>query len=216
VPDESHFFIAVCAHRPQIGNPTFLYVPRVANVLREREHHITKLAGELVKKDEWLGKAQADLTEFDREHQKLLVMFREQKEQLEQSNRWAEELNAAIAERDVRIRGGQAELAREQENARRVAAGYNAKIAELEQENREMAKWAFDTEARLTAEIREIAASVAQTDAALEQSARDLEERSAWALRLEEEKRQLEEVLGMVRTSRWVKLGRKVGLGPAL
>ena len=41
-PDESHFFVAVCAHRPQIGNPTFLYVPRVANVLRERERHIAQ------------------------------------------------------------------------------------------------------------------------------------------------------------------------------
>jgi hypothetical protein len=38
----------------------------------------------------------------------------------------------------------------------------------------------------------------------------------AWALRLEEEKRQLEDQLIMVRASRWIKLGRKVGLGPAL
>jgi hypothetical protein len=39
-PDESHFFVAVCANRPQTGNPTFVYVPRAANVLRERERHI--------------------------------------------------------------------------------------------------------------------------------------------------------------------------------
>ena len=38
------------------------------------------------------GKAQQDLAEFDREHQKLLDMFREQKAELERSNRWAEEL----------------------------------------------------------------------------------------------------------------------------
>ena len=31
--------------------PTFLYVPRVANVLRERERHIAKLEGELATKD---------------------------------------------------------------------------------------------------------------------------------------------------------------------
>src|SRR5450759_3212865 len=29
-PDASHFFLAVCAYRPQIGNPIFVYVPRVA------------------------------------------------------------------------------------------------------------------------------------------------------------------------------------------
>src|ERR1039457_1563451 len=36
---ESHFFVAVCAHRPQTGNPTFVYVPSTANVLRERDAH---------------------------------------------------------------------------------------------------------------------------------------------------------------------------------
>jgi SAM-dependent methyltransferase len=216
VPDESHFFIAVCAHRPQIGNPTFLYVPRVANVLREREHHIVKLEGELATKDEWLDKAQLDLAEFDREHQKLLVMFREQKAELEQSNRWAGELNAGLAERGARIEELQEELAREQENARRVVAAYNAKIAALEQDNREKTRWALDTEARLTAEIHKIATALSQTAATLEQTEMDLQERSAWALRLEEEKRQLEDQLNMVRASRWVRLGRKAGLGPAL
>ena len=157
-----------------------------------------------------------DLTEFDREHQKLLVMFREQKEELEQSNRWAAELNATLAERGARIDALQEELARDQENARRVVAAYNAKIAALEQDNREKTKWALDTEARLTAEIRKIADALAQTAATLEQTETDLQERSAWALRLEEEKRQLEDQLNMVRASRWVKLGRKVGLGPAL
>jgi len=216
VPDESHFFLAVCAHRPQIGNPTFLYVPRVANVLRERERHIAKLEGELGTKDAWLDKAQLDLAEFDREHQKLLGMFREQKEELEQSNRWAEELNAGLAARGARIDELQEELARDQENARRVVAGYNAKVAALEQENREKTKWALDTEAHLTAEIRKIAAVLEQTTAALEQTEMDLQERSRWAQRLEEEKRQLEETLDLVRASRWVKLGRRVGIGPAL
>ena len=216
VPDESHFFIAVCAHRPQIGNPTFLYVPRVANVLRERERHIAKLEGELATKDQWLDKAQADLAEFDREHQKLLVMFREQKEELERSNRWAEELNAALTARGARIEALQEELARDQENARAVVAGYNAKVAALEQENREKAQWALDVEARLTGEIGKIADALATTGAALEQTEKDVQERTAWALRLEEEKRQLEDQLNMVRASRWIRLGRKVGLGPAL
>jgi SAM-dependent methyltransferase len=213
VPDESHFFIAVCAHRPQIGNPTFLYVPRVANVLRERGRHIAKLEGELATKDEWLDKAHLDLAAFDREHQKLLVMFREQKEKLEQSNRWAEELKAVLAARGARIDALQEELAREQENARRVVAAYNAKIAALEQDDREKTKWALDTEARLTAEIQQIADVLAATVA---QNEIDLQERTAWALRLAEEKRQLEDLLSMVRASRWVKLGRKVGLGPPL
>ncbi|MEO8370264.1 MAG: methyltransferase domain-containing protein [Candidatus Solibacter sp.] len=216
VPDESHFFLAVCAHRPQIGNPTFLYVPRTANVLRERERHIGKLESELATKDQWLDKAQLDLAEFDREHQKLLVMFREQKEELERSNKWAEELNAALTSAGARVTEVQEELARDQENARKVVAGYNAKIAALEQENREKTKWAQDTETRLTAEIQQIAKQYGEVVAALAKSDAELQERTRWALRLEEEKRQLEEQLNMVRASRWIKLGRKVGLGPAL
>ncbi len=209
LPDESHFFLAVCAHRPQIGNPTFLYVPRVANVLRERERHIAKLVGELTTKDQWLA-------EFDREHQKLLLMFHEQKEGLERSNRWAEELNAAVGARGGRIDELQQELARDQENARQVVAAYNAKIAALEQEGREKTQWALDTETRLTAEIRNIADELAKAAATLEQTEKDMQDRAVWALRLEQEKRQLEDQLNMVRASRWVKLGRKVGLGPAL
>jgi hypothetical protein len=41
-------------------------------------------------------------------------------------------------------------------------------------------------------------------------------ERTAWAQRLDQERRLLEEQLTLVRASRWIKLGRKVGLGPAL
>lgn len=216
VPDESHFFVAVCAHRPQIGNPTFLYVPRTANVLRERERHIGKLEGELAQKDQWLDKAQQDLTEFDREHQKLLAMFREQKEELERSNQWAAETEAKLTAALARVTEVQEELARDQENAKKVVAGYNAKIAALEAENREKTKWAQDTETRLTAEIKAVADEHAKVIAALEQKERELEERTKWALRLDEEKRQVEEQLGMVRASRWIKLGRKVGLGPAL
>lgn len=214
--DESHFFVAVCAHRPQIGNPTFLYVPRSANVLREREKHIAVLEGELALKDQWLNKSQADLAEFDREHQKLLALFREQKETLEKSNRWAEELNALLAERDTRIVGLQEEIERDHENARKVVEGYNRKIADLEQEGREKAQWAIDTDKRLTAEIERISADLAAAVASLERVEKDLEERTAWALQLNQDKETLEQQLGMVRLSRWVKLGRKVGLGPAV
>jgi SAM-dependent methyltransferase len=215
-PDESHFFVAVCAHRPQIGNPTFLYVPRSANVLRERERHIAVLEKELTLKDEWLHKAQEDLSKFDCEHQKLLGMFRQQQAELERSNLWADELNAQVGERDARVVALQEELERDQENARSVVAGYNAKVAALEQENREKAQWAIDTDQRLSAEIQRMSGELLQALVALEGSGKELEARTAWALRLEKEKRLVEEQLAMVRLSRWVKLGRKVGLGPAV
>src|SRR5262249_874230 len=92
-PAGSHFFVAVCAHRPQIGNPTFVFVPRTGNVLREREHHIGLLEHELGIKDEWLEKAKQDLADLNGKHQKLLTMYRSQKDELEARNQWAEKLN---------------------------------------------------------------------------------------------------------------------------
>ena len=213
-PAESHFFVAVCAHRPQLGTPTFVYVPRAANVLRERELHIAKLEKELADKDQWLDEAQRDLAEFDREHQKLLQMFGQQKEELERSNQWAAELNRELEERRARVAELQEELAREQAHARQVVEGFTAKVAALEAENREKTQWAVDTEARLTAEVQQHKKELELAVEALHRTEKDLEERTAWALRLQEEGQQLERQLAMFRASRWVRLGRKVGLGP--
>ena len=213
-PDDSHFFVAVCANRPQIGNPTFVYVPRAANVLRERERHIAKLEGELATKDQWLDKAQQDLADFEREHQKL-------KAELERSNQWAESLDRELRERRARVEALQEELARDQENARQLAAGYEAKVAEMEEDLRAKTKWAVDTETRLTAEVEQQTAALAKAVNQLHETEKDLEERTAWAKSLEEESRKWEEEarrlqgqVALYQGSRWVKLGRKVGLGP--
>ena len=64
--------------------------------------------------------------------------------------------------------------------------------------------------------IQKISDDLVKVVAAHEQTEQELQERTAWAQRLDQEKRQLEDQLGMVRASRWIKLGRKVGLGPAL
>jgi len=216
-PDNSHFFVAVCANRPQIGNPTFVYVPRAANVLREREHHIAKLESELDTKDQWLAKAQEDLAEFDREHQKLLEMFRGLKDELEKSNQWAEQLNGELQERRARVTALQEELERDQESARKLAEGYAAKVGELEEDLRVKTKWAVDTEARVEQQTQALVRAVDQ----LHKTEKDLEERTAWAEELQEESRKWEEAaqrfqgqVVLFEASRWVKLGRRVGLGP--
>ena len=113
-PAESHFFVAVCAHRPQIGNPTFVYVPRAANVLREREQHIGLLEQELATKNEWLEKALG-------EHQQLMAKFEEQKAALDRSNQWAETQNREIQKNRARIADLQEELEREQAAAVQTA-----------------------------------------------------------------------------------------------
>src|SRR5262249_39136228 len=155
-----HFFVAVCAHRPQVGNPTFVYVPRSANVLRERERHIAVLDDEVALKNQWLEKAKAELARLNLEHQNVLG-------ELDRSNRWADELNLRLTDRDGRIVDLQEELAEEQSKAR-------AKIASLEQENLEKTAWAIETDRRLTAEIDRIGAELVKAVAALEQLDKDL------------------------------------------
>jgi SAM-dependent methyltransferase len=198
VPDESHFFVAVCAHRPQLGNPTFVYVPRAGNVLRERERHIALLERELETKDQWLEKLHAEHADLARAHD-------EQAAALERSNRWAEELDRELQQRRARVVELQDELVR-------VNQGYAAKVRDLERDVREQTQWARDTEARLTAEQAELARAVE----VLHQTEKERDERTEWALRLQEEARKLEELLNLVRASRWVRLGRRIGLGPAL
>ena len=208
-PDDSHFFVAVCAHRPQLGNPTFVYVPRAANVLRERERHIDLLERELVTKDEWLRKA------LD-EHQALMAKFREQKESLEKSNRWAESLNRELEERGVRIVELQESMEREQAAARKMADDYEAKVRELEEDIRAKTQWARDVEASLTAEVQKQTAHLVAAVEALHHTEKELEDRTAWALRLQEEANGLAQQMELVRASRWMRLGRKIGLGPVL
>ena len=195
-PAASHFFVAVCAHRPQVGNPTFVYVPRAGNVLRERERHIALLEQEVETKNQWLAQAHG-------EHEQLLELHRQLAEELERANQWAASLNREIAERRDRITELQDEVAREQANAHHIAEGYAAKVNELHDELRRRTAWARDIEDRLK-----------QSEEMREGLMKEVEERGAWGLRLQEEGRDLQQRLNLYRASRWVKLGRKVGLGP--
>jgi SAM-dependent methyltransferase len=187
-PADAHFFVAVCAHRTQLGNPTFVYVPGAGNVLRERERHIGLLEREVATKNEWLaeserqrGKLQealdAQAAELERSNQWARSEIGRLEGELERSNQWAEALNREVEKARARILELQAELSHEQENAHGVAEGYRVKVAELEEE---------------------------------------LARRAAWANGLQEEARRLEEQLAGYRSSAWVKLGRKIRLAPAI
>jgi 2-polyprenyl-3-methyl-5-hydroxy-6-metoxy-1,4-benzoquinol methylase len=208
-PDESHFFVAVCANRPQTGNPTFVYIPRAANVLRERERHIDLLQTELDEKNRWLADAQRDLGDMTRQYARL-------EGELERSNRWAADLNCELEDRRARVSALQAEMAKEQEKAREMAASYEAKVGELEADIRSKIKWALDVETALIIEVKKQTADLVKAVEALHHTEKELHERTAWALRLEKEASELAQQVDLFRASRWVKLGRKVGLGPTL
>jgi protein-L-isoaspartate O-methyltransferase len=207
-PEESHFFVAVCANRSQIGNPTFVYVPRAGNVLRERERHIGLLEQELSQKDDWLETAQRELARLQREHER-------QTEELNRSNLWAEQLNQEVEARRARVAELQEELARDQRNAREVAEGYAAKVRDLESDIREKTQWAIDVETNLKADVAKQTADLVRAVEALQRTEKELDERTAWARRLEGEAQGLQRQVTLFHESRWVKFGRKLGLGPA-
>lgn len=75
---QAHFFIAVCSVERAPEPRSFLYVPRAANLLREREHHIEVLKNEL------------DSVIADR--QKLIEAHEALTAHLEEHNRWALQL----------------------------------------------------------------------------------------------------------------------------
>lgn len=203
----AHFFLAVCALSPQMGSPSFVYLPTAANVLREREHHIQKLESELSQKTTWLERNIGEHAELVAAHQHLKI-------ELESRNRWAEDLNQqlnAVRERVVML---QEEVASEQKAARETVVQYESKIGELETEVAARTGWAMETEKRLTAELQAKLQELSACVDLLHESERRAEERTQWALALESQRLELEAALSAVRGSRWYKLGRSIGLGP--
>ena len=208
-PDESNFFVAVCAAVPQTGAPAFVHVPTTANVLRERSQHILKLEGELATKDQWLEEAKG-------EHEELVASHREVVAELEERNRWAESLDAELAEaRDKldRFHGEkEVEIAALTDGFRKVAESYEEQIVALEAESERQSRWAMETQQSLDAKIKELAHCVD----VLHETEKTVAERTAWAQSLNTQVEELTARLARVDASRWVRLGRAVGLGPRL
>ena len=209
-PDEAHFFLAVCAGVRQMGAPPFVYLPTAANVLRDRELHIARLEDELKLKDAWLRKLEA-------EHQKTVDLFREQKDALDESNRWATatkaELLATYEERDklhALLAQKEEELFTAHEEGLVMAAGYEAAIAKLEKDNAAKAAWVAETETRLT----QLTDRLDKTTELLRQSEKIVDERTLWAQALDREVQTLRDELTRIYDSRWIRLGRTLRIGP--
>ncbi|MCS6951460.1 MAG: methyltransferase domain-containing protein [Bryobacterales bacterium] len=106
-------------------------------------------------------------------------------QELEEHNRWAQGLD------------------RELEQARATIAG-------LQQELESKIAWALGLDRELAAKVQELAQCVE----VLHRTERTLEERTNWAFDLQRQMRALEVELSRYQASRWVRLGRRLGLGP--
>ncbi len=201
--DDAHFFLAVCSIGKPVEQRSFVYVPRAANLLREREQHVALLETELAQNRAWLQQTQKELA-------RLLTLHAEQKEQLEANNRWGLKLTADWNAGLARIAALQQELQAEQQSARAVVEQYEAKVREVESENVQKTEWALDTEQRLHAEIDEKSTALEKLHAL--EVAFENQTRRAQSLQAGVER--LQSILTSVGQSRWVKIGRTVGLGP--
>jgi SAM-dependent methyltransferase len=189
--EDAHFFIALCSRGPLPEPRSFVYVPKAANLLRERELHVEALQKQLAH-----AKADRDA---------LLEIHRRQTRELEERNEWAQRLDRDLKHAGERISALQSEAAD-------LAAAYHAQLARMEQEDQIKTEWARKASAELDAKCQELAHCVSLLDTA-EASVR---ERTVWAQTAEAARAQLAAQLEMIRGSRWVKMGRTVGLGPDL
>lgn len=188
---DAHFFLALCSRGSLPEPKSFVYVPKAANMLRERELHVEAL--------------ERQLADIKADRQALLELFRQQTRELEERNQWAQRLDADLKSAGERIVALQTEAAE-------LTAGYQTELARMEQEDQVKTEWARKASAELEAKCQELAHCVGLLDAA-EATVR---ERTIWAQTAEAQRAELAAQLEMIRASRWVKMGRTVGLGPDL
>lgn len=123
VSSESHFFLAVCAHRP-ITVPSFVFVPAAANLLRERESHIGALQSEL-------RESRSQLDSLLEAHRKLNI-------ELDDHNAWALSLDDELLKARIQLRNNDADLAAAAASLEKNRAGLEASQAELMQAQAEL------------------------------------------------------------------------------
>jgi SAM-dependent methyltransferase len=208
-PPGAHFYLAACSRSPIAFDDVFAWLPSSANLLRERERHIAKLKGELEKKDAWLR-------ENIEAHGELQLRHRELTAELQRRNEWAAELDREIARRDNRIRELQEEHATrlawiaDLESQLGRAAAEIARLASETQELREQAQTEIN---RLEAENAELRS---QAQSRIDRLEATLVERTEWARRLDAEIAEYREELRRIGSSKWLRAGEKLGLGPRL
>jgi SAM-dependent methyltransferase len=204
---DSHFLVALCSFGPLPEARSFVFVPRAANLLWEREQHVKLLEQQLAQTKRWLDETQS-------ERDQLIALHSLQKDELEARNRWAQQLTADLEAAGRRVVELQDEFAAEQQAAIVMAAAYEEKVSVLDAESRARAQWALDTEARLSEQLRAKSEELAKCVGLLDQAEATVAERTVWAQREEGERRRLAEILDLIRVSRWIKLGRAFHVGP--
>ena len=237
-PERAAFFVAVCSKHAIQENATFVYVPESGNVLRERERHIRLLRSELDLKDAEFARLQhvhsslvqahrdlgADLERsntwaesLDRELQKRGERIVSLQEEAQRTEAWALHLDREVTLRADRIIQLQSELAAEQSRARES-------LNELHRELESRTAWARARDAELAhcvdllhaaeATIDERTRWAQQAQAEVDEQTKAVSVCTATLSESNEALARCSTILAGYETSRWVKLGQAIRLGP--
>lgn len=98
-PDHAHFFLAVCGSSSNAAVPGLTWVPRAANMLREREQHIEVLESRLQERIERVVQLQDELArEQAKARARIAELEAELRGTVETATRLAGELDAKVNE----------------------------------------------------------------------------------------------------------------------
>jgi len=98
-PEHAHFFVAVCGSSPKTAVPGLTWVPRAANMLREREQHIDVLESQLQERIARVVQLQEELaSEQARARERIDDLEAELRNTVETATRLAGELDAKVVE----------------------------------------------------------------------------------------------------------------------
>jgi len=196
--DNANFFLAACSTAPLAEPQAFAWLPSGGNLLRERERHIELLAGEIQRKDMWLQESKDALATLNQAHDALLT-------ELQTSNTWAGELNCRLEESGARIAALNTELQQRLEWVRDQESQVARAHSEIARLNNEIVQLNNHV-ARLNLEIEALHSRFAATTANYE----------AQLAAARDHRARLESMLEDIRRSRWVRLGRKINVGPEI
>jgi hypothetical protein len=110
----------------------------------------------------------------------------------------------------------QDEVKREQAAATEVVAAYEAELKRLETEKAEAIAWAESKDQEWSAAVASAHAELQRCLEKLHESEALVEERTLWAQGLDREIVALREQLAAVGASKWIRLGRRLGVGPTV
>jgi SAM-dependent methyltransferase len=237
----AQFYLAVCSHSALPPIPEYLYLGATGNILSERARHINLLEQEIKTKTQWLNENTASLSALQAAHLKLEEELRqrstwalEQTTQLEaQNQQLAGALEAKCRELETAVNGlrDAEELVAERTRWAKELDSHNLvlrdRISHLEEQltstrdaldqargEAEALQRALDDTASLRhQELGLLAGIFGMESSGGEASITSIAESARMALNRSEERLKL---LRAASASRWLRLGRRIGIGPDL